>query len=562
MGLFSGNDALTCNLLSDPLISTDPAGRHGAPGLFAAMARGEVRGFPALRPHQRAAWHMFLVQLAALALDRAGQADLPDTADRWATLLRGLTPEFPDDEPWRLVVADRCKPAFLQPTDPGGLKWTPVQTPDALDMLITSRNHDLKTAVAVRAEPEDWLYALVSLQTGEGQGGRLNYGIARMRNCHSSRVLLGLAPLDGTGAAPDPSAWWARDVRRLLDLRAEGKQQSPCTPGGDALLWLKPWPEGKQLQLAALDPWFIEICRRVRMTPEGAERATSKAARIDAKDFNGVVGDPWAPVVHRTEDKAARVDAKDFNGVVGDPWAPVVHRTEDKALTLGGGNFTYKRLCDLLIDGNWTVPELARTGPEDTGDMALVAAALSRGKGKTYGWKARVVPVPKTVAPGLFGPKTADHSKDMRDDIKKVDEVLKEAVFTFLVRVDVDKKSDKSDEEKIKDAKEEYEKMKPDEKRKSPVSLVSAVSAAFDRRVDALFFTALWDRIGAADKPAAVSRFQRRLVRIAEQEFETALPGIPCAALWRPRAEARARRAFHKQLRNIDTGRKDRDDAA
>ena len=510
MGLFSGNDALVYNLLSDPLISTDPAGRHGAPGLFAAMARGEVRGFPALRPHQRAAWHMFLVQLAALALDRAGQADLPDTADRWATLLRGLTPEFPDDAPWRLVVADRGKPAFLQPTDPGGLKWKPVPTPDALDMLITSRNHDLKTAVAVRAEPEDWLYALVSLQTGEGYCGVGNQGIARMNGGSSSRALLGLAPLDGTGAAPDPSAWWARDVRRLLDLRAEGKQQGPCTPGGDALLWLKPWPEGKQLQLAALDPWFIEICRRVRMTPEGAERATSKAARVDAKDFNGVVGDPWAPV----------------------------HRTENKALTLGGGNFTYKRLCDLLIDGDWAVPELARTGPEDTGDMALVAAALSRGNSKTDGWKARVVPVPKTVAPGLFGPKTADHSKDMRDNIAKVDKALRDGLAMMAARGD-----------RSKIDRDKYGRAAP-------------ARAAFDRRVDALFFTALWDRIGAADKPAAVSRFQRRLVRIAEQEFETALPGIPCAALWRPRAEARARRAFRGRLRNIDTVRKDRDDAA
>ena len=63
------------SLLDDPLITTQ-AGRFSLPGLLAALARDEVRRWPALRPHQRPAWHMFLVQLAALALDGA-QRDAP-----------------------------------------------------------------------------------------------------------------------------------------------------------------------------------------------------------------------------------------------------------------------------------------------------------------------------------------------------------------------------------------------------------------------------------------------------------------------------------------------------
>lgn len=71
------------NLLTAPIIDISPNGKHSLAGLLAAMARDEVRGFPAQRPHQRAAWHMFLVQLAALALWTAGRDDLPETEDDW-----------------------------------------------------------------------------------------------------------------------------------------------------------------------------------------------------------------------------------------------------------------------------------------------------------------------------------------------------------------------------------------------------------------------------------------------------------------------------------------------
>ncbi len=45
---------------------------------FAALASGAAWSFPALRPHQREPWHAFTVQVAALALIRAGRDN--DTA--------------------------------------------------------------------------------------------------------------------------------------------------------------------------------------------------------------------------------------------------------------------------------------------------------------------------------------------------------------------------------------------------------------------------------------------------------------------------------------------------
>ena len=57
--------------------------------------------------------------------------------------------------PGMLVVDNITKPAFMQP--PASSKKrekdykTAVGTPDELDMLVTSKNHDLKMAVATRA---------------------------------------------------------------------------------------------------------------------------------------------------------------------------------------------------------------------------------------------------------------------------------------------------------------------------------------------------------------------------------------------------------------------------
>ena len=237
------------DLLEAPIFRTIPAGYHNLPGLMAAMARDEIRSFLAQRPHQRPAWHMFLVQLAALAIWTDRREDLPETETEWRALLLALTAG--DARPWALTGRDD-KPAFMQPPAPVGLIWKPVETPDALDLLITSRNHDLKQTIARLAEAEDWVFALVSLQTSEGYGGAGNNGIARMNGGSSSRAMLALAPVSHSRAVPDPSSWWRRDVLALVALRRNGDEIAPGTPGGPALLWAMEWVEGHQLDLARL----------------------------------------------------------------------------------------------------------------------------------------------------------------------------------------------------------------------------------------------------------------------------------------------------------------------
>lgn len=487
------------NLLDDPIISTS-SGRHSLPGLFAALARAEVDAYPGLRPHQRPAWHMFLVQLGALALQGGGLDAPPVDEGEWRGLLLQLTQG--DATAWALT-APEDRAAFLQPAVPAGLKWSRVETPDALDMIITAKNHDLKQAVARHAAPEDWLFALVSLQTMEGYGGAGNQGVTRMNGGSSSRPMLGFAPARPDGSGPDVSAWWRRDVQRLLKLRRAGEGLIYGTAGGPALIWTLPWPGGRKLRLTELDPWFIEVCRRIRLVREGrgliALRSTSKEARIDAKEAKGVTGDPWTPVT------------------LDDP---------PKSLTLGDGDFTYARLTDLLFQGGWVRPPLASPEEGEASGM-IVAEAFARGNSKTEGFKSRIVPVPGW-ARGLF--RRPDLGTLARDQIAEI-EVFDKALRNGLALVAAGGNRDKL-------GKDHY-------------ARTTEARARFDREADALFFEALWKRAAAegAAREAARKSFLTDLFRAACATFEQALPAIPCAAILRPRAEARGRRAFEGSIR-------------
>ena len=109
------------NLLTDPLLPLQYTGGEGGyttlPGALAALSLDRVQGFDDLRFHQRHAWHAFLVQLGALAMQRAGIAELPTTEGEWAYRLMALTPDWPDQEPWHLVVEDPTLPGAVAGAD-------------------------------------------------------------------------------------------------------------------------------------------------------------------------------------------------------------------------------------------------------------------------------------------------------------------------------------------------------------------------------------------------------------------------------------------------------------
>ena len=363
---------LYCNLLDEAVlrwrdVAQGQMHRSNLPELLAAMAANEVRDFPALRPHQRHPWHAFLVQLGAIAMHHAQQTQPWSSAADWRAALLALTPNDPDGAPWCLVApADR--PALLQAPVPGEnpTTWNNLlHAADALDMLVTSKNHDLKAARARHAQADDWLFALLSLQTQEGILGRGNYGISRMNSGYGNRPGVGVAAVGAWGLR------WQSDVASLLRQRERIASDYGLAPvGGHALLWLLPWSGRDALALRVLDPLYIEICRRVRLTVS-----------------QGVIQ------AYATSSEVARIAAKDSNGVTGDAWTPI-ETAKAKALTLSRNGFDYKLMSELIAGDGYTLGAAWRLDgwPQNT-PLQAIAQATVRGQGKTEGYHERRVPI-------------------------------------------------------------------------------------------------------------------------------------------------------------------------
>lgn len=524
------------NLLSERLIrvatSTGSAGMT-LPEIYAAAADDKILGFPALRPHQAPAFHAFLVQVAALGcmaldLDAAPGAD----PEEWGRVLTALTPDYPEDEPWSLVVSPD-RPGLLQAPVPGGdLKEfkDEIEAPDAIDILVTAKNHDLKAGRMVAAEPEDWFFALLSLQTQEGFLGAGNYGIARMNGGFASRPYLRLAPAEaGLGGQV------LRDIRALLEdrqaIEEEAERRGLMRREAIALLWLKPWDGVASLHLDQLHPLFVEICRRVRLFYRDgrvfARKAGSKAARIEAKAVNGVLGDPWAP----------------FEG--GD---------QPKLFTVTNEGFSYKKMTELLFGSakrSYERPRLGKVRRTERGRaLILHVAALARGQGKTEGFHARAIPISDTASE-YFGSDDREKSKQLADrateQVGRAGDAWGKALRPALITL-------------VQKGPEEPSWSKP-----SNGSLVEPTQKEFDRAVDAIFFEHLWRNLEkTADEAAAA--WARALADLARRLLEAAAAAAPRGEVRRIIAVARARNLLeaqlHKLFPDLRAKREAEDDAA
>lgn len=313
------------NLLEDPIIGMrvgDVERLKGSlPEALHYLGRGDDVVFLGQPAYHAATWHMFLVQLAGLALTGIRQRDTARPVTDWQTALLCLTEGRV--EPWCLVVEDVGQPAFMQPPVPEGTiaAWRKeIRHPEGLDILIGAKNHDLKQWRMAVPSVEDWLFALVNLQTSQGFLGAGNYGISRMNGGFASRPLMGVAPSLSTGAR------FVRDVDVILGARPSLLEAAyGYAADGLALLWLAPWNGDESLPLNRLDPFFIEICRRVRLVERQGQLAalavTTKGPRVFGTHVNGNTGDIWTPV----------------------------RRKDNAALTVPGDGFTYKRLQEILL---------------------------------------------------------------------------------------------------------------------------------------------------------------------------------------------------------------------
>lgn len=473
------------------------------PEIFCGLLNDTIVSFEALQPHQQQAWYSFLVQLAAMTVARENDGEIPTKPEKWRELLVNLADG--SEAVWYLVVDDVSQPAFMQPPVPEGsleeAKYSSdIQTPDELDMLVTSKNHDLKGNRILRPDPEHWLFALLTLQTMEGFLGRGNYGVVRMNGGFGNRPLVGLSP---------EKSWGKRFLR---DTKVLSKNRPALLDmydqNGETLLWILPWDGEKSsgIPIEKCDPFFIEICRRIRFTKNNGQisclRTNTKASRISASD--------------------------DLNGRTDDPWTPV-EKKGVKALTLGESGFTYELIQQLLLGEEYATP-IALEFQEDEKDGAfLICQALVRGQGKTDGLHRRVIPIPPKVTVSLFSKKSvkeilAKRAKErisITYDVQK--KILRPAISSLL---------SSGTEQRV-----EYDKVAPWINR-------------FDQEIDRRFFESLWASVDFEPEQAK-RKWEEILLEEAEKIFKEAERSTPIAQLRRYRALSKARSMFYGQAHKV-----------
>lgn len=496
-------DVVLYSLLDQSLLRlTTRAGateRATLPGLFARWSSGDEVEMAALQAHQQHAWHAFSVQLAALALSRGGSTDPPKDEAAWRALLLGCAAaDGAGPEAFALVVGDLSKPAFMQPPVPEGrldVLKNVHSTPSAeLDVLITAKNHDLKMESLSAPSPEDWAIALAVLQTTQGFLGAGNYGIVRMNGGFSSRPCVTYA------AATDGGRAFRRDLACLLEERSALISRGYCAKRRLGLVWAEPWDGTQSLGLDELDPFFIEVCRRVRLSFE-----------------------PGAIRAHRGSSKVARIAAGDLSGNTGDAWTPVL--PDGRALTMDEAGFTYARVQDLMF-GEWTH---GAAGAARLGDGLWVGRVLVRGQGKTGGYHERIIPIPTPVRRlfaraeerGVLGMRAKSWVERAATTRLKV---LKPAVLTYLQGGPAN--------------------LKFDDARAAPA--LRALDAAIDR----VFFPLLFEHAEATPEEAD-KFFAAKLFELAQRELERAFVSLPTPAARRARAVAHAERVFRGTARKV-----------
>ncbi len=436
--------------LSDPLITIDDGTRERRTVTIVELLHrlgSGLRSDPAyLQPHQSHAWHAFLCQLAALAMARGGLHALNDEPDAWAASLLNLSAGTV--EPWCLLVEDLSKPALFQPPVPegtlDGFSHT-TRFPDEIDVLITGRNHDLKDGRIGKPRPEHWLFALTSMQTMSGFAGRGTYGIARMNSGYGTRVCV--AVTSGLGAAERfgrDVGTWLRERSRIVDAGFGYADND-----GHALLWLLPWDGHSSLGLTVCDPFFIEISRRIRLA------GTPDSIRADF-----------------TSTDTPRISAAELKGNTGDIWTPTKLGEEPSALTISSLGFSYRLTHQLLLGGDYRKSPAQEISYGATHDHLWVGQGLVRGQGTTDGYRERWLWIPGRIIP-LLGAELESVGRLASERVSVVDEVMGRMLLPALCAL----LQGGRDELKFKDERTGVWKSK------------------FDRRIDRIFFDALWNDI-------------------------------------------------------------------
>lgn len=487
------------NLLSDAIFSvTLPDGakdRLDLPSVLAQLSAGDILSFDALQLHQEQAWYCFLVQLAAITLGRSSTLSaLSVNSNLWRNALRELTAEHHADEPWKIIVSTLDKPGFMQPPVPEKSRkgFRDLGTyADSLDVLITTKNHDVKAGKVVSPVTEHWVFSLICLQTIQGYSGNKNYGVARMNRGYGSRPWIGFSVGESIGAR------FRRDVAILMGDRVRLCQEFGFNNHGIALLWMLPWSGDTAVTHRRLDPYFIEVCRRVRLVTlsDNKHHAFFK---------------PTA---------CARVLAEELKGNIGDPWTPV-EREQGAALTLGEAGFDFRKLHEILFEGKYrpAACQIVRNEDKDKGEILFKGVCMVRGQSVTGGFHSRTVPIPGKVRLMLTNQQEKARVRKLSGERIEATatcqrKVLKPAILTLI----------QGAPEKLNMKSRDADKW----------------TGIFQRKIDELFFPRLWDDCDTPPDKARIN-WAHVLRNVTLKVFEDAVGSVPIASADRYRILARA----------------------
>jgi CRISPR system Cascade subunit CasA len=272
-----------------------------------------------------------------------------------------------------------------------------------------------------------------------------------------------------------------------------------------ALVWLAPWDGLNSLSFSKLDPFYVEICRRIRLQAVGEVITSigtgSKAARIAAKELNGLTGDAWTPI--------------DVEG--------------GKALTITSNGFNYKLVSELMFGGKFQAPVAHNvTQAVKEKSLVLIAQGITRGQGKTEGYHERHVPISPKVRGLLIINQKAPLAQLSGQRIATIGEVRKLLWVALAVLFASGKIGDNSDGNKAK---------------------ASKFSDPFEVAEDARFFDDLNEEIEAEDPAEQRLQWMLGLVGRAEAILKIAFVAGPRNGVQKYRAQSAALSRFRGGLR-------------
>lgn len=506
------------DLLNERLIgarSEQGQERLSLPEVLAMLAEGQLHAYTGQRAHQADPWHVLTVQLAASVLARHPEVSAQAPPTERAFWRDGLL-ELAEGKAsaWHLVVQDPTQPALLQhplsnsqelESDfrPGQPK---ARTPDQLDVLVASKNHDLKGARAAAQDVETWLYALVLYQTTSGFLGQGNYGIVRMNSGSGSRAII------STVASLHPSRRFREELDRVCTMRQHVLSAAlGYRERGVVLTWLTSWDRAAhQWHRSDLEPWFVEACRPLRLVETKgaifALGATSQARQIGPKEPDG--------------------------GDVGDPWTPI--NTDDQkkgrsALTVGAQGFTPSLLTALLFEQDYELTDLHKPS-EGTGDLWFSASVLARGQGSTEGFHRIALPIPGHVRPRLSVLPSRRTLGQAASRLLNDAATLRNALYVALTVL------------------AEGGPAQGDFKADSIKAWVKVVTQPLELRWRDAYFRHLWREADEAEE-TVVTEWREYLVSLGRDVLEGAAGRLPQPSNRRWRARVRARSAFVGTLR-------------